>query len=53
MEKHQYDNWMKVKTALEAAGKTDCHFYKRAATIAKTGRDPVEDVTFNARNKLS
>ena len=35
------ENWRKVKQALEAAGKTDCYFYKRAVSIIKTGRDPM------------
>lgn len=34
------ENWIRVKEALEAAGKTDCWFYKRAVAVAKTGRDP-------------
>ena len=37
----QIENWRKVKQALEAAGKTDCYFYKRAVSIIKTGRDPM------------
>lgn len=32
-------NWVKVKQALEAAGKTNCHFYARAVSIVRTGRD--------------
>ena len=35
----QIDNWRKVKEALEAAGKEDCFFYKRAVSIITTGRD--------------
>jgi hypothetical protein len=34
------ENWRKVKDALETAGKTDSFFYRRAAAILKTGRDP-------------
>jgi len=33
-------NWLKVKLALEAAGKTNCHMYMRACMAVKTGRDP-------------
>lgn len=44
---------MKVKAALEALGKTDSPFYQRALIVMKTRRDPEEDVTFNAGNKLS
>ena len=35
----QIENWKKVKKDLEAAGKTDCYFYKRAVSIIDTGRD--------------
>ena len=35
----QIENWKRVKKALEAAGKTDCYFYKRAVSIITTGRD--------------
>ena len=35
----EIENWQKVKDALEAAGKTDSFFYKRAAAILETGRD--------------
>jgi len=38
----ELDNWRKVKEALEAAGKTDCYFYKRAVAILGTGRDPLK-----------
>jgi hypothetical protein len=40
MDQRTRDNWLKVKVALEAAGKTDSYFYKRAAAIIKTGVDP-------------
>jgi hypothetical protein len=33
-------NWLKVKEALERAGKTNCHMYQRACAVIKTGRDP-------------
>tara|TARA_Y100001972_G_C7427590_1_gene220421 strand:+ start:96 stop:263 length:168 start_codon:yes stop_codon:yes gene_type:complete len=39
MDPHARDNWIKIKKALEAAGKTNCLFYKRAAHIAKGGED--------------
>ena len=41
MDKQEFDNWMKVKAALEKAGKTDSFFYKRAVAILKTGKDPL------------
>jgi len=39
MEPYVRENWKKIKVALEQAGKTDCMFYKRAATIAAGGED--------------
>lgn len=39
MDAETRSNWVKVKQALEAAGKTDCHFYVRAVSIVRTGRD--------------
>jgi hypothetical protein len=36
------ENWQKVKDALEAAGKTDSTFYRRAVSILTTGHDPFE-----------
>jgi len=35
-------NREKVRLALEAAGKTDSFFYRRAIAIAKMGYDPEE-----------
>jgi hypothetical protein len=42
MDKREIENWKRVAEALEAAGKTDCYFYKRAIAILKTGRDPMK-----------
>ena len=42
MNKEERDNWEKVKTALEEAGKTDCYFYKRAVAICEGKKDPLE-----------
>ena len=39
MDKTTYENWVKVKEALEAAGKTDSFFYKRAVYIVQNRRD--------------
>ena len=33
MDSYEVENWRKIKAALEAAGKTDTHFYKRAVSI--------------------
>ena len=40
MDKREYENWVKVKKALEDAGKTDSFFYKRALYIVQNRRDP-------------
>lgn len=42
MDDRTRQNWEKVKQALEASGKTDSFFYKRALIILKTGHDPDE-----------
>ena len=34
-------NWLKVKIALEKAGKTDCMYYKRALMILAGKPDPL------------
>ena len=36
------NNWQKVKDALEAAGKTDSFFYKRAIAILAGEPDPLK-----------
>lgn len=40
VDEHSRANWLKVKQALETAGKTSCHMYLRACVAVKTGRDP-------------
>jgi len=42
MDSHELENWKKVKDALEAAGKTDSMFYKRALAIIDGKPDPLE-----------
>jgi hypothetical protein len=42
MDKHEIDNWKKVKEALEKADKTDSMFYKRAVAIIAGKKDPLE-----------
>ena len=42
MDKHEIENWKKVKEALEEADKTDCMFYKRAVAIIAGKPDPLE-----------
>ena len=40
MDQTTYENWLRVKEALEESGKTDSFFYARACEIVKTRRDP-------------
>jgi hypothetical protein len=42
MDSRTYENWRKVKEALENAGKTDCMFYKRAVMILAGKPDPLK-----------
>jgi len=41
MDKHERDNWKKVKEALEKNGKTDNFFYTRAVAIVAGNKDPL------------
>jgi hypothetical protein len=41
------DNWRKIKEALEAAGKTDCDYYRRALAILKGKPDPWQPPSIN------
>lgn len=47
MDEHTKQNWQKVKEALEAAGKTDSLFYRRAVSIIHTGHDPLDSFLNN------
>ena len=38
----EFENWKKVKVALEKAGKTDSYFYKRAVDIIAGKPDPLK-----------
>jgi hypothetical protein len=42
MDEKTKENWKKIKAALEASGKTDCMFYRRAVSIVTTGHDPMD-----------
>ncbi len=44
MDQTTYENWLKIKEALEASGKTDSYFYKRAAQIAASRHDPGPEI---------
>lgn len=53
MDQREIENWRKVKAALETAGKTDCMFYKRAASIASGGKDLLEGEWFGVNPSTS
>ena len=42
MDKTEFENWSKIKTALEEAGKTDCFYYQRAVQIVGGDDDPLD-----------
>jgi len=42
MKPEELENWGKIKSALEAADKTDNFYYKRAISILQTGQDPLD-----------
>jgi len=44
MDEHTYNNWVKVKEALEASGNTDNFYYKRACAIVSGGSDPMDNL---------
>ena len=42
MDKHERENWEKIREAMEASGNTDNFYYKRALAIAAGAGDPIE-----------
>ena len=42
MDRRTFENWEKVKQALEKAGKTDSWYYKRAVFIIAGKPDPLK-----------
>ena len=42
MDQHTRDNWRRIKDALEAAGKTNTYYYKRALVILSGKADPFD-----------
>ena len=42
MDPEVLENWAKIKAHLEAVGKTDCAFYRRACRILSGHPDPLE-----------
>lgn len=51
MDGQTRENWRKIRDALEAAGKTDNHYYRRALAILAGMPDPFDryDVTEQGR----
>ena len=45
MDKTSYENWVKVKEALEESGSTDNFYYRRACAIVSGGSDPMENLS--------
>ena len=44
MDKTSYENWVRVKEALEESGNTDNYYYRRACAIVMGGPDPMENL---------
>lgn len=51
MDEHTKENWKKIKEVLEAAGKTDTMFYRRAISILTTGKDPLDSFLNKPNNE--
>ena len=47
MDQTSYDNWVRVKEALEASGNTDNFYYRRACAIVSGKPDPMDNVKPN------
>ena len=52
MDKTSYENWVRVKEALEASGNTDNFYYRRACAIVSGKPDPMDNVkpSYGAQN---
>ena len=46
MDKHTYENWVKIKETFEESGNTENLFYQRACAIVSGKPDPL-DVKLN------
>lgn len=44
MDKHTYENWVRVKETFEESGNTENFFYKRACAIVGGGGDPIDNM---------
>ena len=43
MDQRTFQNWVRIKEAMEESGNTQNMFYKRACEIVKTRKDPLEN----------
>ena len=55
MDKHTYDNWVRVKDTFESTGNIENFLYKRACAIIGGSPDPIDKVMpkMNYGNKES
>lgn len=44
MDEKTLENWKKIKESMEASGKTDNMFYKRACKIVNGKKDPLDNL---------
>ena len=44
MDKTSFENWVRVKEALEESGSTDNFYYRRACAIVSGNPDPLENL---------
>ena len=44
MDKTSYENWERVKEALEESGNTNNFYYRRACAIVSGGSDPMDNL---------
>ena len=42
MDRQTFENWRRIKLALEQADKTDCMFYRRAVAVLSGKPDPLK-----------
>jgi hypothetical protein len=49
LDQQTRDNWLKIKQALETAGKTDNHYYRRALVILQGKPDPFDKQDWSGR----
>ena len=50
MDNTSFENWVKVKKALEESGNTENFYYKRACAIVSGAPDPMENISYVAQD---